>query len=217
MNKKGFSFIAIVLVVVLLLGAGAGGYYFYTLNQDRASDQSEATEPATVQLSDEIERVLDKKTQLIVELSENPELVENIRAHEGHSPDLSDQEIKALDEEWTEGKNPELFEEHLSNDIALMLLEFQEENPGFPEIFVTDSKGLNTGQTNKTSDYYQADEEWWLTAYNEGKGKVYHGEIEFDESAQSESIALYVPVYDDGEVVGIIKAILDLRSIQDEL
>ena len=35
---------------------------------------------------------------------------------------------------------------------------------------LTDAKGAVIAATNKTSDYFQADERWWEEAYNNGKG-----------------------------------------------
>ena len=106
----------------------------------------------------------------------------------------------------------------MENETAQILTVFQENNPEFPEIFVTDKVGLNVGQTNKTSDYYQADEDWWVKAYNNGTGKTYYGEIEYDESSKSESIALYNPVFNSQrEVVGVFKAVLSLSALQREL
>jgi len=66
--------------------------------------------------------------------------------------------------------------------------------------------------TNKTSDYYQADEQWWQKSYNEGKGRSFHSKVEYDKSAGFWGIALYVPIYDrQQEMIGIIKAFLEIR------
>lgn len=44
----------------------------------------------------------------------------------------------------------------LSNDASNLLMEFQDDNDGFSEIFITDANGQIASLTNKTSDYYQA-------------------------------------------------------------
>ena len=57
-----------------------------------------------------------------------------------------------------------------------------------------------------TSDFYQADEEWWKDAYNGGKGNVFAGGIEFDASSKYWVIPIAVPMFDHNrEVVGILK------------
>ena len=47
----------------------------------------------------------------------------------------------------------------LTNEASQILLEFQDIYDSYPEIFISDSKGRIVGLTNKTGDYYQADEE----------------------------------------------------------
>jgi hypothetical protein len=134
--------------------------------------------------------------------------------------DLSDSAINRLDERWqrTEGID-DFIKPFITNDTALFLVAFQDENDVFSEIFVTDKKGLIIGETNKTSDYFQADEEWWVQTFNEGKGKEFYGEIEYDESSRSEAIPVYVPVLDPDskEVIGVIKAVCDITAIKLEL
>lgn len=105
----------------------------------------------------------------------------------------------------------------LRNKATLTLIEFQEEYEGFPEIFITDRYGLNVAQTNPTSDYYQADEKWWQKVYNNGIGMTYYGQMEFDESAQVESIPLYIPIKNNEEVIGILKAVIDVAVLQQSL
>ena len=73
--------------------------------------------------------------------------------------------------------------------------------------------------TNKTSDYYQADEDWWIQSYNEGQGKTFHGAIEYDESAKAEAIPLYMPIMDPdtNKAIGVMKVIIDITAIKMEL
>lgn len=172
------------------------------------------------QLSPVIENILSQKTQLITQLAESEGLVSRLRVVGTENEKLTLEEIGTLDSDWkaVSGKN-EFAQSFLNNEIAGILREFQENNKGFSEVFLTDARGLNVGQTNLTSDYYQADEDWWTGAYDNGKGKSYHGEIEYDESSRTRAISLYVPVYDvDGvKVLGIIKAVIDLDIIQEEL
>jgi hypothetical protein len=73
--------------------------------------------------------------------------------------------------------------------------------------------------TNKTSDYYQADEDWWVRAFAGDQGHFYYDEIEYDESAMSEAIPVYIPVIDPQtqKAIGVIKAVVDLVTIRMEL
>jgi hypothetical protein len=53
---------------------------------------------------------------------------------------------------------------------ALQLL--RKTNSYFAEVFITNRFGELVTTTNKTSDFFQADEEWWQGAFYAGKGRV---------------------------------------------
>ena len=203
------KFLIVALAVGLLIVGltGCGG-------KEEVKEESAA-------LSKEIEDVLDKKTDLVTkEIAEDPRIIKLVRESNIKNKDISLSEIKKLDERWmsTEGLD-EFIRGFLTNEGAEVLVEFQDANDGYPEIFVADAKGLNVAMTNKTSDYYQADEEWWVQAYDEGRGKSFHSDIEYDESAMSEAIALYIPIMDPdtNKAIGVMKVIVDITAIKREL
>jgi GAF domain-containing protein len=106
----------------------------------------------------------------------------------------------------------------LNHPIAEELHELQETFPQHAEVFVTDRYGANVAATNRTSDYYQADEEWWQVAYNKGEGAVFIGQPEFDESSQTLGLQMAVPVFSEGgEVVGVLRTTIDLAILAESL
>ena len=209
---------AILIVGILILS----GILLTVLNvqQKEETPQETLSQVSKILLAPEVEAVLDRKIALIRELLEDPVIVNEVKKANQQHKDISLQEILKLDTRWrsTEGID-EFIEPFLTNEIAHKLIEFQERHPGFSEIFVVDMYGLNVGQTNKTTDYYQADEDWWIDAYNSGKGKASHGAIEFDESAQTEAISLYIPVMDriNNKAIGVIKAVVSITAIKMDL
>ncbi len=218
-ENKAFYINAGVIAVMMILGFVAL-YWVQNGGNSAAPSSPPASRNQKVELSPEIERVLSKKIMTIENLARDPIIQSEVIDLNVKNKNLSEADIKALDDKWRASKGvDETVKPYLTNRIALKLLEFQEKNPGFPEIFVTDKYGLNAGQTNKTSDFYQADEQWWISAYEHGAGKSYHGEIEFDDSAQSEAISIYVPVKDivTGAVLGVIKAVLSVTAIKAAL
>ena len=133
---------------------------------------------------------------------------------------LSASDIADLDKKWQEAEGIDDFiKPYITNDCALYLVSFQDSNDVFSEIFITDVKGLIIWETNKTSDFYQADEDWWVQTYNNGTGNEFYGKIEYDESSRSEAIPVYVPVFDPetNVVIGVIKAVCDITAIKLEL
>lgn len=170
--------------------------------------------------SKEVSNILEKKLELINKLAKEPRIISAVKKFNQENRNLTRDEIFKLDEEWKKaGGVGEFIKSFLVNECSQRLINFQKVNNGFPEIFISDKKGLIIATTNKTSDYYQADEAWWIKAYDAGKGKIYHGEVEYDESAFSESIALYVPVMDSeaNKCIGVIKAVCDISFIKMEL
>ncbi len=205
----GFIFVA----ALLLLGG-------ILLQQREGAVEETPSQIQETLLAPEVEAVLGRKISLVAELLLDPVIIDGLRKANQEHESISLEEILGLDEKWrnTEGVD-EFIEVFLTNDVAHKLLEFQEQYPGFSEIFVVDAYGLNVGQTNKTTDYYQADEDWWIGAYNGGEGKASYGLIEFDESAQTEAISLYVPVIDPYEqkAIGVAKAVVNIAAIKMEL
>ena len=170
--------------------------------------------------SHEVQVVLDKRLQFVEKLAAEKTVVQAVRQANRKSAPISDAEITRLDKEWQQADlQHSLVKALITSPCAQFLVDFQEDHPGYPEIFVTDARGLIVAATNKTSDYWQADESWWQTAYSKGKGKSHHGEIEYDESAHSESISLNVPVLDpeSGQAIGVVKAVCDITAIKMEL
>ena len=161
-------------------------------------------------------RVIEAHQTHLEELARNPLLRTTAAQATIVNQSLTQPEVERLDRQWRDADGVHEAAQALQeNETAYILAAFQEQHPIFIEIFLTDAHGLNIAQTNKTSDYYQADEEWWQRSFNNGSGHLYMGATEYDDSARSWSIPLYAPIYhDDGQVVGIIKAVLDTEQIR---
>jgi len=80
----------------------------------------------------------------------------------------------------------------------------------FPEVFVTNKFGANAAQTQKTTDYYQADEQWWQKAKKDG---LYVADVEYDRSADVYSLALCMRIDDAGDFLGVMKVVLNIQDI----
>lgn len=103
--------------------------------------------------------------------------------------------------------------ESLRNATSYFTLEYG--YPVYTEVFVTNKYGANVAQTGRTSDYYQADKEWWQVAARDG---VYIGEIDFDENAGINSMNIGIAVKDeDGNFIGVLKAVLDIKEITNAI
>ena len=92
---------------------------------------------------------------------------------------------------------------------------------------ITNPQGELIASDGKSDDYFQADEEWWRAAFNEGKGKLYISSItastgEGPLKAGDQTVVIAFPVYAtvDGKraIIGIVKDELSvswlLRTLQ---
>ena len=203
-------------IIVVVCFALVGGYVY---TRGIAPAQSPASSTPTV-FTPLIEKVLADQTSLLQALAGEPALIAEVRSTGEKNKDITQAQILTLDQEWQNavGITP-FIKTFLENPTAERLLSFQREHPGLKEIFVTDTRGRKVGQTDKTSDYYQADEAWWTDSFAGGTGAVLHGGIEFDASSQTQAISIYVPVLDPatGKALGVIKGVLDVSSISNEL
>ncbi len=123
-------------------------------------------------------------------------------------------EIAALDTKWRAGDITDpLIQRVLNNSMSKELKEFQEIAPQHVELFITDQYGANIASSNLTSDYYQADEDWWQAGYNGGKGAIYISQPELDESSNTYALLIAIPLIHEGEVVGILRSTLDVTFL----
>ncbi|MFQ5739807.1 MAG: cache domain-containing protein [Acidobacteriota bacterium] len=103
----------------------------------------------------------------------------------------------------------------LGNSVSRFLRDYTQIAPSFREIIVTDLYGRVVAATNKTSDYFQADERWWAYAYREGAGGHFLGDIYLDKSAGIYAIEIAEPIMDPttNTAVGVVKGVLKAQEI----
>ncbi len=150
--------------------------------------------------------------------------VEDVNSAYVGDPAIIQAEIQQLDQQWraadAANNNADLLiQKALNNDIASELREYRATFPENVEVFVTDKYGANVAVTNRTSDYYQADESWWQAAYNNGQGALYIGQPEYDESSDTFASIVAVPLYahETRNVIGVLRSTLELSAITELL
>ena len=213
MRKRLYIIIAVVVFILL-------GVFIYQQSKDTQSFDMLKADDLRVAYSPDLERVLENKIVLLTTLVQEPEIVQYILKVNSQYSEIEREKLFAIDKYWDliEDSDP-LLQLYETNKVAYRLKQLQSREPGFSEIFVTDQHGFNVAQTNKTSDIYQADEEWWQKAYDNGKGKSYAGLIEFDESSLTAGISVYLPVREPvtGKVIGIVKGVISIDDIKSKL
>ena len=165
------------------------------------------TAPAAAQelsLSQEqLEVVLAPKIKAVKRLAANPTVVDAVKAQNAEETTI--EQIKRIDDEWRSTKTLTAFKRSLQRNPAGRFLRRRvRRNPTYGEAFLTDKRGANVAAYPATSDYWQGDETKFTASYNDGKGKVFIGNVEYDESSQTNAAQVSVPVIDQGKAIGVL-------------
>jgi len=136
----------------------------------------------------------------------------------GTDPARIASKLQELDQAWVSApdESDPTIRPRLRNAAAIELQRFRDTFPDHAEVFVTDRHGGILAATNRTSDFYQADEAWWQAAYNNDRGAIYIGQPVYDESSGGVGLIMAIPIYgDDRSVVGILRSTYHLNTLRN--
>jgi hypothetical protein len=123
---------------------------------------------------------------------------------------LNEDEIKKLDKQWraeVDAAQKPLIDSVIKNELSAFLSKKKDEAKGVvTEIFVMDDKGLNVGQSDITSDYWQGDEAKWQKTFQVGPEAVFFDKVEKDESTQTLQMQVSISIKDPetGKAIGAV-------------
>jgi hypothetical protein len=148
----------------------------------------------------------------------DPALIAAIKEQNAKHAGLSDADIDALDKKWraeVDAADKPLVNATLGNAVSAFLKEKQAASNGaIAEVFVMDAKGLNVGQSDVTSDYWQGDEAKFKKSFGVGKDTLFVDEVEKDESTQAlQSQASMTIVDESGTPIGAITVGVNLEAL----
>ena len=128
---------------------------------------------------------------------------------------VSLESIKQTDKEWMDAVGVTPFMQALmDNDAAKELKKLEASKGYYSEIFLMDNQGANVAMTNKTSDYWQGDEDKFIDAFKGGQGEVHIGKVKFDKSSQAYLVQVSVPVMDGGEAIGALTVGVNVDELE---
>lgn len=146
-------------------------------------------------------------------------VVDAIKAQNAANSGLSQADIDALDKEWraaVDGGDAKLIDDVMAKPLSDFLRDKQMGSNGvITEIFVMDAKGLNVGQSDVTSDYWQGDEGKWQKTYGTGDANaIFVDEAEKDESTQMLQSQVSLTIADEtGAPIGAITIGINLNAL----
>ncbi|MCO6186247.1 hypothetical protein [Rhizobium sp. L1K21] len=132
----------------------------------------------------------------------DPVVIDAILAQNRNHAGLNQAGIEALDEAWRkevhEGPS-DMINGVLSTELSKFLMEKQEAAGGtITEIFVMDNRGLNVGQSEITSDYWQGDEAKFQKTFGTGTDVLFVDQAEKDASTQQIQSQVSMTITDAG-------------------
>lgn len=182
---------------------------------------------STLLLSGQAQAQQDVRTTAVAEFIDRsvrswiqePAIVNALIAQNAAHAGLSQADIEDMDARWrtelSSAARP-MIEAQLSNALSLYLKGRQRAAEGLiTEIFVMDNRGLNVGQSDITSDYWQGDEAKWQKSFGAGPGALHIDEAERDESTQLMQSQASLPIEDPqtGKVIGAITVGVNLDAL----
>jgi hypothetical protein len=149
----------------------------------------------------------------------DPVIIDAIRAQNLAHATLTQVDIDALDARWRaemDGNAKPMVDAVLANPLSQFLKARQHEAGGLvTEAFVMDNKGLNVGQSDVTSDFWQGDEAKWQKSFGAGPDAVFIDGAEKDESTQMLQSQASISIKDPatGKAIGAITIGVNLDAL----
>lgn len=169
--------------------------------------------PLQLQAVEAPAKVVELAGKTLAAMGSDPVIIAAVKDENRKNKSLD--KIKADDKIWsvTPGISP-FMKAILESECSKHLRKIKDSQPYYSEIFVMDNKGANVALTNKTSDYWQGDEDKFLKSFNNGKGSVFIDKVKFDDSSQSYLVQVSVPVKDGGKTIGAITFGIDVEKVK---
>lgn len=151
--------------------------------------------------------------------AQKPEVVDAIKAQNAKHASLTQADIEKMDKQWiaeTKAGDKPLVNAVLGNSLSGYLKKVKADGKGlYAEIFVMDNKGLNVGQSDVTSDYWQGDEAKWQKTFSAGPKAVLVDKITKDESSQTLTSQVSFTIIDpaSGQPIGAVTVGVNVEEL----
>ncbi len=223
--KRSIAFKAAVIIslsAMIAAAVGLGSGYFLGFRLLRNTIGQNYVKIVTL-FANSIDRIITEEVNDVEGMAASLFWTENLEKYnlkyEKMNAESSENYFSDMDKKWKENSrdNPTV-KEILEKPLSKRLRDLVNTDSNIVEIFITDAKGSLMASSGKTSDFYQADEEWWQCAFDGGKGKVCVEKIEFDESTGKWVLPIAIPMRKrSGEVIGVCKCVEDVERFASHL
>jgi hypothetical protein len=146
-------------------------------------------------------------------------VIDAIKTQNAANAGLTQADIDRLDAKWkaeVEASDKPMISATLGNALSKFLNDKKLAAGGLiTEVFVMDDKGLNVGQSDATSDYWQGDEAKFQKSFGAGANAVFVDEVEKDESTQTLQSQVSLTISDpaSGAPIGAMTLGIDVEKL----
>jgi hypothetical protein len=170
-----------------------------------------AQSPAPADKDAHVKKVTAWVTANVKPWLSDPKVIAAVKAQNEKHATIDYLEIQQLDADW-KAKKP-LVAATMGNALSAFLKEKKAALKGvMTEAFVMDDKGLNVGQTDGTSDYFQADEAKWQKTFGVGPDAIFVDAVEEDGGKKISQASL--TIVDGGKPIGAITVGVDVDQVK---
>lgn len=203
-----------------LLASILGGLYYLIIYPQELEREKQLLLLSGDDLAQNLNGVLVEKVRIVRTLISSQKLLEELQLSNAEyaktTPEKRSERIKNENVAWraSQSLSDPIVSSRLNSPTAAILNRHISESAGlYGEIFLTNKYGAVIGTTGKLSTLAHAQKYWWRGAYAEGKGRVFIDDRGFDDSVGGVVLGLVLPVKVDGDIIGIIKANLNVGSL----
>jgi hypothetical protein len=159
------------------------------------------------------QKVIDLANSSLVKMGTDPVIVDAVKAENAKGKTLA--QIQEMDKKWMAHAGvADYMKVLMESPCGSHLRAIQKASPYFAEMFVMDNQGANVAMTDKTSDYWQGDEDKFKESYKGGTGAIHISDVKFDDSTQAYLVQVSVPVKDADKVIGAITIGIDVEKLK---
>jgi Cache domain len=156
-------------------------------------------------------------------IANNPDVVRAIASANRQYDRLDENAIRdkqaAVEKRWTTAEVDALAKSILASDLARMLRRDRELNPRLLRVSVADLTGATVAATDKPSQYFQTEREYWQGLDARGQRTIYLTDVRYDEQKRLYYIAVNYPVLQEGtgRFIGAVTTLVDLSPLFTQL
>ncbi|HLG31079.1 MAG TPA: cache domain-containing protein, partial [Candidatus Brocadiales bacterium] len=216
-QRKTAIFIFIVGILPVIVGTS---FVYLQGRKEITESVGKDFEWSTREIASDIKTIMEQYVADIRALSVSPALRDAVRAankaYAGRDEASIAKEIRRMELQWVNtGSKDESLKKYILNPAATYLLDIKRQRDEYAELFITDSRGVLVASTDKTKYIYFGKEDWWQTAYNNGKGDLYISKMYLDPYKNKYVQGFAAPIMDEGgnHLLGVVRIVHKIERL----